>query len=92
MNVETGAEAAQFPEKEYINGIAVAVDSKMYEFGGKCRKWYTSYDLTSYYLITYRDGIFKHLRGPGIDSFNLCSLMIRNNNPIPTRSLAPIDF
>ncbi len=25
MNVEIGAEAAQFPEKEYINGIAVAV-------------------------------------------------------------------
>jgi hypothetical protein len=25
MNVETGAEAALFPEKEYINGIAVAV-------------------------------------------------------------------
>ncbi len=25
MNVETGAEAAQFPEKEYISGIAVAV-------------------------------------------------------------------
>ncbi len=25
MNVETGAEAAQFPEKEYINVIAVAV-------------------------------------------------------------------
>ncbi len=25
MNVETGAKAAQFPEKEYINGIAVAV-------------------------------------------------------------------
>jgi hypothetical protein len=25
MNVEVGAEAAQFPEKEYINGIAVAV-------------------------------------------------------------------
>ncbi len=24
-NVEIGAEAAQFPEKEYINGIAVAV-------------------------------------------------------------------
>jgi hypothetical protein len=28
MNVEIGAEAAQFPEKEYINGIAVAVYSK----------------------------------------------------------------
>jgi hypothetical protein len=25
MNVEIGAEAAQFPEKEYINGIAFAV-------------------------------------------------------------------
>jgi hypothetical protein len=25
MNVEIRAEAAQFPEKEYINGIAVAV-------------------------------------------------------------------
>jgi hypothetical protein len=25
MNVEIGAEAAQYPEKEYINGIAVAV-------------------------------------------------------------------
>jgi hypothetical protein len=25
MDVEIGAEAAQFPEKEYINGIAVAV-------------------------------------------------------------------
>jgi hypothetical protein len=25
MNVEIGAEAAQFPEKEYINDIAVAV-------------------------------------------------------------------
>jgi hypothetical protein len=25
MNVEIGAEAVQFPEMEYINGIAVAV-------------------------------------------------------------------
>ncbi len=25
MNVEIGTEAALFPEKEYINGIAVAV-------------------------------------------------------------------
>jgi hypothetical protein len=25
MNVETGAEAALFPEKDYVNGIAVAV-------------------------------------------------------------------
>ncbi len=38
MNVEIGAEAAQFPEKEYINGIAVAVweyinRSQMHECG-----------------------------------------------------------
>ncbi len=25
MNVEIGTDAAQFPEKEYINGISVAV-------------------------------------------------------------------
>ncbi len=30
MNVEVGAEAAQFPEKEYINGIAVAVQISNY--------------------------------------------------------------
>ena len=29
MNVEIGAEAALFPEKEYINGIAVAVQGLM---------------------------------------------------------------
>jgi hypothetical protein len=28
MKVEIGAEAALFPEKEYINGIAVAVQYK----------------------------------------------------------------
>jgi hypothetical protein len=28
MNVEIGAEAPQFPEKEYINGIAVAVQAQ----------------------------------------------------------------
>ncbi len=28
MNVEIGTEAAQFPEKEYINGIFVAVLNK----------------------------------------------------------------
>jgi hypothetical protein len=32
MNVEIGAEAAQFPEKEYINGIPVAV----YRSGSPC--------------------------------------------------------
>jgi hypothetical protein len=34
MNVEIGTEAAQFPEKEYINGIFLAVNvqgKKIYE-------------------------------------------------------------
>jgi hypothetical protein len=32
MNVEIGTEAALFPEKEYINGIAVAVYSTITRF------------------------------------------------------------
>jgi hypothetical protein len=30
MNVEIGAKAAQFPEKEYINGIALAVQQGIF--------------------------------------------------------------
>jgi hypothetical protein len=33
MNVEIGAEAAQFPEKEYIDGIAFAVHNADRPFG-----------------------------------------------------------
>jgi hypothetical protein len=32
MNVEIGAEAALFPEKEYISGISVAVSTKLNNF------------------------------------------------------------
>jgi hypothetical protein len=32
MNVEIGAEAALFPEKEYINGIAVTVNRSFLNF------------------------------------------------------------
>jgi hypothetical protein len=32
MNVEIGAEAAVFPEEEYINGIAVAVHPNSWFF------------------------------------------------------------
>ncbi len=31
MNVEIGAEAAQFSEKEYLNGIAVAVQETVFK-------------------------------------------------------------
>jgi hypothetical protein len=33
MNVEIGADAALFPEKEYINGIAVAVQETVSSTG-----------------------------------------------------------
>jgi hypothetical protein len=33
MNVEIGTEAAQCPEKEYINGIFLAVSAENDEFG-----------------------------------------------------------
>jgi len=36
MNVEIGAEAALFPEKKYINGIAVAVQDSTYVKQGHC--------------------------------------------------------
>ncbi len=39
MNVEIGAEAAQFPEKEYMNGIAVAVCGRPLEY----RDFYTTW-------------------------------------------------
>jgi hypothetical protein len=38
MNVEIGAEAALSPEKEYINGIAVAVYKGKRE-GGQKKDW-----------------------------------------------------
>jgi hypothetical protein len=36
MNVEIGTEAAQFPEKEYINGIFVAVYRRLYHKYSLC--------------------------------------------------------
>jgi hypothetical protein len=38
MNVEIGAEAALFPEKEYINGIAVAVYGALHDTES-CLAW-----------------------------------------------------
>ncbi len=35
MNVEIATEAAQFPGKEYINGIFLAVWLSWWEMGGK---------------------------------------------------------
>jgi hypothetical protein len=35
MNVEIGAEAALFPEREYINGIAVAVQDTNISYPGQ---------------------------------------------------------
>jgi hypothetical protein len=48
MNVEIGAEAALFPEKEYINGIAVAVKYK------EMRENWTKYQTKSEQIILLR--------------------------------------
>ncbi len=45
MNVEIGAEAAQFPEKECINRIAVAVYEKLKYFV----ETFTFYKLNTYF-------------------------------------------
>jgi hypothetical protein len=37
MNVEIGMEAAQFPEKEYINGIFVAVQQLLLQRNNNAR-------------------------------------------------------
>jgi hypothetical protein len=38
MNVKTGAQAALFPEKEYISGIFLAVCEPHYSKGRVCRE------------------------------------------------------
>jgi hypothetical protein len=51
MNVEIGTEAAQFPEKDYINGIFVAVQlmitskAKLPEIIKKCYISYIEYSI-----------------------------------------------
>jgi hypothetical protein len=47
MNVEIGAEAAQFPEKDYINDIAVAIEAT---------KSYGTISLTSIFAQSVRFG------------------------------------
>jgi hypothetical protein len=46
MNVEIGTEAAQFPEKEYIIGIALAV----WDSGSKISNWKGSSLNLKYYV------------------------------------------
>jgi hypothetical protein len=52
MNVEIGTEAAQFPEKEYINGIFVAVHHKL----GLSMAWVgdLAYHTLDGYMLTAR--------------------------------------
>jgi hypothetical protein len=39
MNVEIGTEAVQFPEKEYINGIFLAVRWYLYIYSTSVHYW-----------------------------------------------------
>jgi hypothetical protein len=55
MNVEIGAEAALFPEKEYISGISVAVHICWHQFPGflKVLKYglWSKFSLISYLYL-----------------------------------------
>ena len=57
MNVEIGAEAALFPEKEYINGIFVAV-------------YFTTRNIVSQELINSSFQILKSLYPPSMVEFS----------------------
>jgi hypothetical protein len=54
MNVEIGAEAALFPEKEYVNGIAVAVRVIPSVAGGVCFLAYKLCWPVSFSAVLYR--------------------------------------
>ncbi len=56
MNVEIGAEAALFPEKEYINGITVAV--YLYYSG---RDHPPVLSLYSFFFVCTADGVFASI-------------------------------
>jgi hypothetical protein len=50
MNVEIGTEAAQFPEKEYVNGIFLALHD--HNFGNKLCQHFFLTDLVPLFCIT----------------------------------------
>jgi hypothetical protein len=58
MNVEIGTEAAQFPEKEYINGIFVAVYTHTYTVRHPSRHHSLFQQLTYKELDTDNLGLF----------------------------------
>jgi hypothetical protein len=59
MNVEIGAEAVQFPEKEYINGIAFAVWLlRLFKTEGQGERW-----LVICYVVEAEEGCFVMTKG-----------------------------
>jgi hypothetical protein len=56
MNVEIGAEAAQFPEKEYINGIAVAVQNNV---SNSVSAWHMLVIFWQFQIISLRRKIYS---------------------------------
>jgi hypothetical protein len=51
MNVEIRAEAAQFPEKEYINGIAFAVQENFFSTGFSIKPFQFNHSQQATYVI-----------------------------------------
>jgi hypothetical protein len=93
MNVEIGAEAAQFPEKEYISGIAVAVYTifdklSLQIFFHTIALLLSNRNLLSPNVLTYKE---PKNRFQGTNSARLCRRAGLYDNPIPPRFLAPID-
>jgi hypothetical protein len=66
MNVEIGTEAVEFPEKEYINGIIVAVHNVL-----ECQQFFNSVK------TLMRGGVFKT---PFKKCRNLCWLLLCTRN------------
>ncbi len=71
MNVEIGAEAVQFPEKEYINGIAVAVQRQLY-WGDRGYVEERQHLLESYQLCDWDGGIPHPLQWRSTDVLEHC--------------------
>ncbi len=58
MNMEIGTETAQFPEKEYINGIFVTVHDEILFFEGKVA-WDGFLGIPSYQVCRFRVSNFE---------------------------------
>ncbi len=92
MNVEIGAEAAQFPEKEYISGIAVAVhyinlmSQSLTTFSLRLKKQVTlpSFNALILYNKTSKKITSVHPENPGEQKMRAANWPLRSKGYIGT--------